>query len=53
MTQSQMMAIVSIYPASADRLYLLGEGIDDPYGGNLEMYRRCRDKRFRRRFPAC
>ena len=39
-----MMAIVSIYPASADRLYLLGEGIDDPYGGNLEMYRRCRDK---------
>ena len=44
MTQRQMMAIVSIYPASADRLYLLGEGIDDPYGGNLEMYRRCRDK---------
>lgn len=44
MTQSQLLTVVSIYPSCADRLYLLGGGIEDPFGGNLDIYRACRDK---------
>ncbi len=28
----------------ADRIYVLGGGIADPYGGNLDAYRHCRDE---------
>ena len=30
--------------APKERLYLLGSGIEDPYGGSLVVYRQCRNK---------
>lgn len=30
----------------ADRLYVLGNGISDPFGGDISVYRRCRDEIF-------
>ena len=38
------MAIVSIYPSSADRLYLLGARESTAYGGNLRCTAAARDK---------
>ncbi|MCX7615074.1 MAG: low molecular weight protein arginine phosphatase [Clostridiales bacterium] len=32
--------IASVYPAFKDKLKVLGEDIPDPYGGNLEIYRK-------------
>lgn len=30
--------------APKEKLFVLGNGISDPYGGNLQVYRRCRDE---------
>lgn len=32
--------------APEDKLFMLGDGISDPFGGNLECYRKCRDEIF-------
>lgn len=32
--------------APQDKLFMLGEGISDPYGGDEETYRKCRDEIF-------
>ncbi len=29
-----------------NKLYILGDGISDPFGGSIEVYRRCRDEIF-------
>lgn len=52
MTQSHRAAVLAMDPAAAGKLFLLGrfgiEGgaaeIDDPLGGGIGTYRRCRDE---------
>lgn len=34
------------YYVPTEKLFMLGNGISDPYGGNLEVYRKCRDEIF-------
>lgn len=36
---------LSLY-APEEKLFMLGEGISDPYGGDLSIYRKCRDEIF-------
>lgn len=44
MTRNHMLAVLSLYPESTEKLYLFEEEIGDPFGGGIEMYRRCRDE---------
>jgi len=37
------LILLSLY-APAEKLLLLGNGISDPYGGDIERYRQCRDE---------
>ncbi len=37
------LTVLSLY-ANKEKLYLLGDGISDPYGGDTEVYRKCRDE---------
>jgi protein-tyrosine-phosphatase len=32
------------FPDDTDKIFLLGDGIPDPWGGDLQEYRTCRDK---------
>lgn len=36
--------LIHFFPELGNKLVLLGKGIADPYGGNLEIYRKCRDE---------
>lgn len=38
--------ILENFVADKSKLSLLGQGISDPFGGNTEIYRRCRDEIF-------
>ena len=39
MSKQHAYAVISIFPNSANKVYIMGEnGIPDPYGGNLEMH---------------
>lgn len=44
MSQSHL-AFLSLY-APKEKLFMLGNGISDPYGGDLKTYRKCRDEIF-------
>ena len=37
--------VLSLY-AAEEKLFMLGEGIPDPFGGDLDLYRKCRDEIF-------
>jgi protein-tyrosine-phosphatase len=43
MSPGHRAALAAAYPAAAGRIKLLGSGIPDPYGGDINIYRRCRD----------
>lgn len=43
MTQSHAAMLKSAYPEFAQKTAVLGGGIPDPYGGDIQIYRRCRD----------
>lgn len=43
MTGSHAAALVA-GGVDSDKITVLGEGISDPYGGNIECYRKCRDE---------
>ncbi len=44
MSKQHAIAVVSIFPNCANKVYVMGEnGISDPYGGNLEMYKFCKE----------
>ena len=45
LSPSHKAALLSV-GVPADKLFVLGNGITDPFGGNLEIYRRCRDEIF-------
>ena len=42
MSQSHMALLFQCYGVALDKMKLLG--VSDPYGGNLEIYRQCRDE---------
>ena len=42
MSQSHMALLFQCYGVSLDKMKLLG--VSDPYGGNTEIYRMCRDE---------
>lgn len=43
LSPSHQAALLSA-SAPEEKLFVLGNGISDPYGGNLQVYRRCRDE---------
>lgn len=45
LSQSHRLLLADIFGES-DKLSVLGNGIPDPYGGDIEEYRRCRDEIF-------
>lgn len=44
MTRSHFHSIESVLPEYLPKVHILGDGIEDPYGQNLKVYRACRDK---------
>lgn len=44
LSPSHRQALVSALPQLADKVFVLGNGISDPYGQDLERYRACRDE---------
>ena len=43
MSAAHAQALSAAFPQRADRIRVLGGGIPDPYGGDIGVYRRCRD----------
>lgn len=41
MTASHTMELLMRFPAAANRITCMPKTIEDPYGGNAEVYRRC------------
>ena len=44
MTANHAGSILSMFPECSDKVYAMPKDISDPYGGNLETYRACRDE---------
>jgi protein-tyrosine-phosphatase len=44
MTNQHKYIIESTYPNCKDKVFLLGDGISDPFGGDIAEYRHCRDQ---------
>ncbi len=44
MTENHVTTLAAIFPQAMDKILLFGRGIDDPFGGDLELYRLCRDQ---------
>lgn len=43
LSPSHLDALLRAFPARKEEIHLLGDGIPDPFGGDLTVYRRCRD----------
>ena len=43
MSQSHAEVLKNAFPDARSKINVLGSGIPDPYGGNIEVYRSCRD----------
>lgn len=43
MTQADAELLKKALPADAAKISVLGKGIPDPFGGDIEIYRMCRD----------
>lgn len=43
MTENHAQALISV-GIPKNKIYIMGDGISDPFGGNLEVYRKCRDE---------
>lgn len=44
MTSNHARNIIALFPEYADKVYAMPMDISDPYGGNIETYRSCRDE---------
>lgn len=44
LSASHKQAIVSALPQFSSKVFVLGDGIPDPYGQGLDVYRACRDE---------
>jgi protein-tyrosine-phosphatase len=44
MTEQHKNIIETAYPQRRGKVFLLGNGIDDPFGGSLDEYRKCCDQ---------
>jgi protein-tyrosine phosphatase len=44
MTPQHKSMIETAYPKSRGKVFLIGSGIDDPFGGDLDVYRKCRNQ---------
>ena len=44
MTANHARSIISMFPEYSDKIYAMPNDICDPYGGNLSVYKTCRDE---------
>lgn len=44
MTSNHAKTLISMFPEYEDKIYAMPLDISDPYGGNIEIYRQCRDE---------
>ncbi len=44
MTESHASTLLSMFPQYAGKIFVMPKDISDPYGGNLDVYRKCRDE---------
>ena len=44
MTANHAQNLISMFPQYADKTYAMPIDIADPYGGNIDVYRNCRDE---------
>lgn len=44
MTRNHAETLIAAFPEYADKIFSFPADISDPYGGNLDVYRKCRDE---------
>ncbi|CDZ23277.1 hypothetical protein CCDG5_0133 [[Clostridium] cellulosi] len=44
MSDSHAKALIGLFPEAEDKIRVLGGGIEDPFGGDINVYRACRDQ---------
>ena len=44
MTSGHAHSIISAFPSYADKIYTMPIDISDPFGGNIDIYRHCRNE---------
>lgn len=44
MSQNHVKMLKSIYPDASEKIRLFGNGIVDPFGGDIDVYRNCREQ---------
>ena len=44
MTANHARSIISMFPEYSDKIYAMPKDICDPYGGNLSVYKTCREE---------
>jgi len=44
MTANHSRTLISMFPEHEDKIYTMPVDISDPYGGNIEIYRHCRNQ---------
>ncbi len=44
MTANHARNIMSMFPEESDKVFTMPKDISDPYGGNIDTYRYCRDE---------
>ena len=44
MTANHAGSIISMFPEHENKIFVMPKDISDPYGGNLDVYRACRDE---------
>ena len=44
MTSNHAMNLISMFPDNADKIYAMPKDITDPYGSNLDIYRKCKNE---------
>lgn len=43
MTPAHLRTLEAMFPAQRGKFHVLGHGIPDPFGGGIDVYRKCRD----------
>ena len=44
MTKNHASMLLSMFPQYADKIFVMPKDISDPFGGDIEVYRKCRDE---------
>lgn len=44
MTHKHATSLIAMYPEYSEKIYAMPTDISDPYGGDIETYRKCRDE---------